>query len=244
MSKEIIDRLRNDEDYYGEFGNQFLSNSHISKLLKNPMSLYDKTPNNPNFLVGGYFHTAILEPDKLKSFKIIESSTRNTKKYKEISGGELCLLQHEVDSIEVMVDKMMANDICRDLIQPDNGSVVYEEPGITNLFGNTWKGKADIINHNEKLVIDLKTTGDIDKFKWSAQKFNYDSQAYIYRTLFGYDMLFIVIDKNTNQIGLYDCSPDFYRTGRDKVEKASEIYDLFYKTENFDHKQHLITKTL
>ena len=182
MSKEIIDRLRNDEDYYGEFGNQFLSNSHISKLLKNPMSLYDKTPNNPNFLVGGYFHTAILEPDKLKSFKIIESSTRNTKKYKEISGGELCLLQHEVDSIEVMVDKMMANDICRDLIQPDNGSVVYEEPGITNLFGNTWKGKADIINHNEKLVIDLKTTGDIDKFKWSAQKFNYDSQAYIYRT--------------------------------------------------------------
>ena len=36
MSKEIIDRLRNDEDYYGDYGNQFLSNSHISKLLKNP----------------------------------------------------------------------------------------------------------------------------------------------------------------------------------------------------------------
>ena len=244
MSKEIIDRLRNDEDYYGDYGNKFLSNSHIGKLLKNPMSLYDKTPNNPNFLVGGYFHTAILEPDKIKSFKVIESSTRNTKKYKEISGGELCLLQHEVDGIELMVDKMMANDICRDLIQPDNGSVVYEEPGITNLFGNTWKGKADIINHNEKLVIDLKTTGDIDKFKWSAQKFNYDSQAYIYRNLFEYDMLFIVIDKNTHQIGLYDCSPDFYRTGRDKVEKASEVYDLFYKTENFYHRQHLITKTL
>ena len=244
MSKEIIDRLRNDEDYYGDYGNKFLSNSHISKLLKNPMSLYDKTPNNPNFLVGGYFHTAILEPDKIKSFKVIESSTRNTKKYKEISGGELCLLQHEVDGIELMVDKMMANDICRDLIQPDNGSVVYEEPGITNLFGNTWKGKADIINHNEKLVIDLKTTGDIDKFKWSAQKFNYDSQAYIYRNLFNYDMLFVVIDKNTHQIGLYDCSPDFYRTGRDKVEKASEVYDLFYKTENFDNRQHLITKTL
>ena len=46
---EIIERLRNDEDYYGEYGNQFLSNSHIGKLLKNPMSLYDKTPDNPNF---------------------------------------------------------------------------------------------------------------------------------------------------------------------------------------------------
>jgi len=241
---EIIERLRNDEDYYGDYGNKFLSNSHIGKLLKNPMSLYDKTPDNPNFKIGGYFHTAILEPDKLKSFKIIDASTRNTKKYKEISGGEICLLQHEVDMIEVMVEKMMANDICRDLIQPVLGNVQYEEPGIVRLYDNMWKGKADIINHDEKLVIDLKTTGDIEKFRWSASKFNYDSQAYIYRHLFGYDMLFIAIDKNTHQIGLFDCSPNFYKSGKEKVQKASELYDLFYKDENFDHKQHLTTTTL
>jgi len=242
--EEIIERLRVDKDYYGDFGNQFLSNSHISKLLKNPMALRDQTPDNPNFKIGGYFHTAILEPDKLKSFKIIESTTRNTKKYKEISGGEVCLLQHEVDMIEKMVEKMMANDICRDLIQPVLGNVQYEEPGLVRLYDNMWKGKADIINHDEKLVIDLKTTGDIDKFRWSASKFNYDSQAYIYRHLFGYDMLFIAIDKNTHQIGLFDCSPNFYKSGKEKVQKASELYDLFYKDENFDHKQHLTTTTL
>ena len=241
---EIIERLRNDEDYYGDYGNKFLSNSHIGKLLKNPMSLYDKTPDNPNFKVGGYFHTAILEPDKLKSFKIIDATTRNTKKYKEISGGEVCLLQHEVDMIEVMVDKMMANDICRDLIQPVLGNVQYEEPGIVRLYDNMWKGKADIINHDEKLIIDLKTTGDIEKFRWSASKFNYDSQAYVYRHLFGYDMLFIAIDKNTHQIGLFDCSPKFYKSGKEKVEKASEIFDLFYKDKDFDPLQHLTTTTL
>ena len=104
--------------------------------------------------------------------------------------------------------------------------------------------RQDIINHDEKLVIDLKTTGDIDKFRWSASKFNYDSQAYIYRHLFGYDMLFIAIDKNTHQIGLFDCSPNFYKSGKEKVQKASELYDLFYKDENFDHKQHLTTTTL
>ena len=208
------------------------------------MSLYDKTPDNPNFKVGGYFHTAILEPDKLKSFKIIDATTRNTKKYKEISGGEVCLLQHEVDMIEVMVEKMMANDICRDLIQPVLGNVQYEEPGIVRLYDNMWKGKADIINHDEKLIIDLKTTGDIEKFRWSASKFNYDSQAYIYRHLFGYDMLFIAIDKNTHQIGLFDCSPNFYKSGKEKVEKASEIFDLFYKDKDFDPLQHLTTTTL
>ena len=242
--EEIIERLRVDEDYYGKFGQQFLSNSNISTLLKNPMALRDQTPDNPNFKIGGYFHTAILEPEKLKSFKIIEATTRNTKQYKEISGGEVCLLQHEVDMIEKMVEKMMANDICRDLIQPLLGNVQYEEPGTVRLYDNIWKGKADIVNHDEKLVIDLKTTGDIDKFRWSASKFNYDSQAYIYRHLFGYDMLFIAIDKNTHQIGLFDCSPKFYKSGKEKVEKASEVYDLFYKDENFDHKQHLTTTTL
>ena len=242
--EEIIERLRVDEDYYGDYGNKFLSNSHIGKLLKNPMSLFDRTPDNPNFKVGGYFHTAILEPDKLKSFKIIDATTRNTKKYKEISGGEVCLLQHEVDMIEVMVDKMMANDICRDLIQPVLGNVQYEEPGIVRLYDNMWKGKADIINHDEQLIIDLKTTSDIEKFRWSASKFNYDSQAYIYRHLFGYDMLFIAIDKNTHQIGLFDCSPNFYKSGKEKVEKASEIFDLFYKDKDFDPLQHLTTTTL
>jgi len=244
MDKETYDKLKQDEHYYGEFGQQFLSNSNISTLLKNPAKLNEQKANNPAFLVGGYFHTAILEPHKLKSFRIVEASTRNTKKYKELSGGEMCLLQSEVDNIELMTQVLMDNDICRDLIRPLLVDVTYEEPGVTELFGNTWKGKADIINHEEKLVIDLKTTGDIEKFRWSASKYNYDSQAYIYSKLFGYEMLFIVIDKKTHQIGLFDCSPDFYKRGESKVQQASEAYDLYYKTDGFDFKQFLHNETL
>ena len=239
MDKKIIEKLKQDEHYYGDYGKQFLSNSDISILLKNPKMLREPKPKTSAMVVGGYFHTAILEPDKLKSFKIIESSTRNTKKYKEMSDGEICLLQHEADKIQLMTEVMMDNNICRGLIKGD-----FEVPGVTELFGNKWKGKADIINHEEKLVIDLKTTSDIDRFRWSASKFNYDSQAYIYSSLFGYEMLFIVIDKETHQIGLFDCSPEFYKAGEDKVRKASDAYDLFYKTDDFDSKQYLITKTL
>ena len=36
---------------------------------------------------------------------------------------------------------------------------------ITELCGLMWKGKADVVNHNEKLIIDLKTTNDLDGFK-------------------------------------------------------------------------------
>tara|TARA_R110001592_G_scaffold193705_1_gene441007 strand:+ start:71 stop:790 length:720 start_codon:yes stop_codon:yes gene_type:complete len=239
MNKKTIEKLKQDEHYYGEFGKQFLSNSDISILLKNPKLLREAKPKSTAMVIGGYFHTAILEPNKLKSFRIIESSTRNTKKYKEMSGGEICLLQHEVDKIELMTEVMMDNNICRGLIKGD-----FEVPAITELFGNKWKGKADIINHEEKLVIDLKTTGDLDRFRWSASKFNYDSQAYIYSNLFGYEMLFIVMDKETHQIGLFDCSPEFYKSGEEKVRKATDAYNLFYNTEDFDSKQYLITKTL
>jgi hypothetical protein len=136
----------------------------------------------------------------------------------------------------------MNNKVCRDFIHADNNE--FEVPGVAQLCDNWWKGKADIINHDEKLVIDLKTTNDIMAFSRSAWKYNYDSQAYIYSKLFGYEMLFIVIDKNTHQIGLFDCSPDFLERGLDKVRKATEAYELFYKTKDFDASQYFINKTL
>ena len=244
--KQILKKLRNDEDYYGDFGNQFLSNTHVSRLLKDPLNVFKPSKPSPAFLIGGYFHTCILEPEKLKKYKVVKSNTRNTKAYKDVAGGELCLLQQEVDMIELMREKVMANDIVRELLSDPvfKKCVEYEKPGITELFGNKWKGKADIVNHDEKLVIDLKTTADINKFQYSANKYNYDSQAYIYSKLFGYEFLFIVIDKTTHQIGMFDCSPQFYERGEDKVRRASEAYDLFYKTEEFDPKQYFISKTL
>jgi len=240
--QEILQRLKIDEDYYGDFGNQFLSNSHVGRLLQDPLNIFKPMKPSAAFLIGGYFHTCILEPDKIKKYKVVKATTRNSKAYKDVAGGELCMLEKEVDMVEMLRDKMMDNDICRDLIQ--EGNVEYEVPMIKEMFGQTWKGKADIVNHDEKLIIDLKTTADISKFQYSANKYNYDSQAYIYSKLFGYEFLFIVIDKTTHQIGMFDCSSKFYERGEDKVRKAAEAYDLFYKTEEFDPKQYFISKTL
>ena len=243
MKKQaILKKLKDDNHYYGDFGKQYLSNSDISTLLSNPLAYGQPSKPTSAFLVGGYFHTAILEPNKLKKYKVIQATTRNTKMYKEISGGELCLLQHEVDHIGLMKDKMMNNQVCVSLINSTNTE--YEVPGVSKLFKYVWKGKADIINHDDKLVVDIKTTADINKFKNSAYRYNYDSQAYIYRKLFGYDMLFIVIDKTTHQLGIFDCSDEFYRSGEDKVLRAEDAYELFFKTKDFNPKQYFISKTL
>lgn len=244
MDNETYEKLKQDEHYYGEFGKKFLSNSNIKVLLEDPGSLHKETPNNPNFVVGSYFHTLILEPEKASNFKIIDATNRNTKKYKEESNGEVVMLRHEADNVLAMVDAVMNNDTCHDMIKPILNDVVYEEPGVKDIFGNLWKGKADIINHEYKVVVDLKTTGDINNFKWSANKYNYDSQAFIYKEIFGYDMVFIAIDKKTHNVGVFDCSNQFYDYGAEKVTKATEIYNMFYKDNSFDNRQFFINKTL
>jgi len=99
--QQIIEKLRDDEQYYGAFGKQYLSNSDINTLLEDPLKYGQPTKSSPNLIIGSYFHTAILEPDKLERFKIIDASTRAVKKYKELSGGEMCMLQHEVDNIQL-----------------------------------------------------------------------------------------------------------------------------------------------
>lgn len=241
--KEIIEKLRDDENYYGDFGRQFRSNSDISVLLSNPLAFGVPTTKTPALLTGGYFHTAILEPDKLDRIKVIDATTRNTNKYKELSEGELTLLQHEVDKIELLTETILNNEVVHSLIR--EGNVEYEVPAVGQILSDMyWKGKADIINHDDRLIIDLKTTGNIQQFASSARKYNYDSQAYIYQKLFGYEMVFIAIDKNTHQIGIFDCSNEFLERGATKVLEAEEQYRLFFENEDFDPKNYFLTKTL
>ena len=240
--KEIIERLKNDEDYYGDFGKQYLSNSDISSLLNNPLEFKKPSPPNPAFVIGGYFHTCILEPHKLDKYKIIKASTRNTKAYKEIAGEDICLLEQEADKIEQMRDTVLSNELFKDMIT--NGAVEYEIPGIKELDGMMWKGKADIINHSHQLVIDLKTTNNINTFANSAYKYNYDSQAYIYSEMFGYELVFIVIDKKTHQMGLFDCSDKFLQSGANKVALAVQAYNEFFVNGDGDFSQYYISKTL
>ncbi len=242
MNKEAIERLRNDEDYYGDFGKQYLSNSDIDALLNNPLNFKKQSQQTPAFLIGGYFHTCILEPHKLDKYKIVKSSTRNTKLYKEIAGEDICLLEHEADAIELMREKVLDNDLFKDMIQ--DGNIEYETPGITELEGMKWKGKADVINHSHQLIVDLKTTNNINSFASSAYKYNYDSQAYIYSKMFGYELIFIVVDKKTHQLGLFDCSDGFLQSGQNKVAKAVQAYSEFFVNGDGDFSQYYISKTL
>lgn len=243
--EEILARLNTDEDYYGDFGKQFLSNSDISKLIKNPEEFHKPQEQHLNLVLGAAFHTMVLEPEKMVNFDIVDSSSRYTKKYKEAAQGEIKLLKSEVEHLEALQEKLYGNSLLMGIMKGDN--VEYEVPIYGEVCGEMWKGKADILNHDDRLIIDIKTTSDISKFASSAKRYNYDSQAFIYRSLFGYDMVFVVIDKKSKQLGFYDCSQNFYANGKEKVVEAVYAYRMFFKDqakEEFNWSEYLITETL
>ena len=84
--KEIVGNLADDTKYYGEYGQQFLSNSDILNLLKFPEKFKVPQAKTKAMVEGNYFHTAILEPEKLIDFKVIDVASRSTKAYKETCG--------------------------------------------------------------------------------------------------------------------------------------------------------------
>ena len=230
----MLDKLRNDEDYYGEYGSQFLSNSDIGALLKDPKQFKVRTEPTLPMLQGSYLHTAILEPEKIGNFEIVEASTRNTNIYKDASKGKLLLLKHEQDELDTLVATIKGNfKFYEDIYAEGN---IYEEPATMELFGLPFKGKCDIVC--EDFLIDIKTTSDIDDFRWSARKYNYDSQAFIYEKLFGKPLVFYVICKKSHRLGIFQPSEDFILGGKTKVLQAVEVYNKFFgknKTEDINN---------
>tara|TARA_R110002012_G_scaffold310425_1_gene518636 strand:- start:2240 stop:2965 length:726 start_codon:yes stop_codon:yes gene_type:complete len=240
---DILDKLKDDTSYYGEYGKQWLSNSDIYTLINDPLNFRFPKEQTKAMLEGRYFHTAILEPKKLSEYVIADASSRNSKKYKELAEehGQMLLLQKEKEEIERSVLAIKSNmDMAEQIYLPTNQ---FEVPMIKNIKGQNWKGKADIVCEDK--LIDLKTTSDINKFRSSAYRYNYDSQAYIYQELFGLPLEFYVIDKSSLQLAIYTPTDEFLRHGEEKVENAIFIYNTFFgKDAVEDIKQHIIHETL
>jgi len=225
--KEVIEKLRDDAEYYSGVGRNYLSNSDISKLLGNPKEFGVPQDDNINFAKGRYFHQLILEPEKAKDTVHVDASTRTTKFYKnflEEQGVPFAMLTKEKEAIEENVRTMLGKFEFYEKIRQEGN--LYEEPAITTLFGVEWKGKADIIT--DECIIDLKTTSNIADFKWSARKYNYDSQCFIYQKLFNKPLVFYAIDKGSNMLGMFKPSDDFVARGEEKVVKAVEVYNKFF----------------
>lgn len=252
--KKIIKRLRIDEEYYGDFGSQWISNSDIKNLQENTFKQFKSRPkDSENLVKGRYFHQSILEPKKVVDFPIWKDTEVRGKAYKEYlveNNFDFVLKESEAHEIDRMVEHFLnRNEQITELIVNDD--VIYEEPKIGKIFGHDFKAKADIISQG--IVVDLKTTSakSIQQFIYDGRnKYFYDTQAFIYQTLFNKPMTFVAIDKNRRYYNntdeyyweIYVCptSEETILQGKQKVEQALHMYEKYYGENKIDDIKEII----
>ena len=225
--KRDLPLLQDDLHYFGAVGQQYLSKSSAGALLGDVRQFLVQKQHNINFELGSYFHHLLIEPEKAKLDHVIESSTRGTKKYKEFVASEgigFAVLESEKKMIENLAAAILAIPTFEQIIY--NIDNEYEVAGVIKLHDLWWKGKADIVATDK--VYDLKTTGDLSRFRFTAKQYNYDLQAFLYKEIFGKDMVFLVACKKTANVALFECSDEFYNSGKHKAEKAAINYERYF----------------
>jgi len=232
--EELLAQMYDDEFYYGHLGKHALSSSSLKMILKSPKTYRNVTkygdPNgdSPALSAGKLAHWMVLEPHKIDQLHFVDASTKNTKIYKEAKEehGEVFLTK-ERSAAERLTDAIFRNEAALQLLTDSE----FEVPEIAMLSGLPFRGKADIIQGDT--IIDYKTSADLSSFRYSCDKYGYDLQAYMYLRLFNKKKFtFLVIDKGSTDIGIFETTDEFISRGEHKFIQAVSDYKYFFQDGN------------
>jgi len=226
--QELIDNMYDDTFYYGYLGKQALSSSSLKMVLSSPktykyVTKYGQSETQP-LRDGKLFHTMILEPHKIDELTIVDVATKAGKAYKEAKAeGKEVYTTNEIKAAERLADVILRNDEAVHYMS----KAQFEIPEIAMINEIPFRAKADILKDN--MIVDLKTTTGLNEFRYSADKYSYDLQAYLYREMFNVDeFVFVCIDKGSLDIGIFECSDEFYEKGKRKLEQGIDNYKYFF----------------
>jgi hypothetical protein len=226
---DLIEKMYDNEFYYGYLNKACLSSSSCKKLLEGIESYLGSTEpldaNSKPLRDGRLIHVSLLEQDKLDDYyHFVDASTRRNKAYKEaiasdeFQGKEIMLLKEKVWAkgiIDAVLDNPTANELFKD--------ADFEKPGIGYIQGLPFRGKADCLRDDR--IVDLKTTSDIDNWDYNMYYYGYDAQAYIYTRIFNKkSFTFVIVDKKTLQVKTYDATENDIESGKEKVSEAIGCY--------------------
>ena len=232
--EEILTQMYSDEFYYLHLGKHALSSSSLKMILKSPKTYRNVTkygdPNgdSPALAAGKLAHWMVLEPHKIDQLHFVDASTKNTKIYKEAKEkyGEVFLTK-ERSAAERLTDAIFRNEAALQLLTDSE----FEVPEIAMMEGLPFRGKADIIQGDT--IIDYKTSAELSSFRYSADKYGYDLQAYMYLRMFNKKKFtFLVIDKASTDIGIFETTDEFIARGEQKFIQAVDNYKYFFQDGN------------
>ena len=232
--EELVKKAYDDDFYYGYLGKFALSSSSIKNLLSSPKTYRNimqyGSPSSQALRDGWLMHTCVLEPHVFEQQIFVDVQSKNTKKYKDALAehGKVFTMKEKHDA-ERLADALLRNEMVLEKLNNSD----FEVAEVADVMGFPFRAKADILGNNSTMY-DLKSTSSIEGWKYSADKYGYDVQAFLYCQIF--DILpnrmgFIIIDKGSLDIGYAQVTEEFYLRGAAKVKRALEIYEEWFMQE-------------
>jgi len=228
--KELLKKMIDDNFYYGELASLVLSSSSLKLLLSSPktykfVTKYGSKETQP-LRDGRLIHLSILEPDKFQEQIFVNVASKNSKAYREAKEKYgMVYTRSEKENAERIADAFLRNEFALKHIT----DCEFEVAAIDTIHGYPFRGKADVLRKDG--IVDIKTTTDIKGFPYSAKKYSYDIQCYLYCQLYNIsyeDFVFLVIDKGSLDIAEWRCSEEFYLEGKRKTLEALDIFEKFF----------------
>ena len=227
---EILKQMEDDSFYYGYLGQNALSSSSAKDLYKSPKTYFNKTKevnsDAPPLREGRLIHTVVLEEEKLNDkYDFVNIGSRRTKTF------DAAYAEARLKGKEVMLTSELnkANELCNAIRFNSHANELFtggtaETPAIGELYGLPFRGKADYLKDGH--LIDLKTTAKLDGWERTAKYlWHYDMQGWIYCELFGVTKFtFVVIEKGTGDIGIFELSDETRELGGNKVRQCVNTY--------------------
>ena len=236
----VIDGISN-QDYHNHAA---IGSSQCKNLLKSPWHFeYNrKHPKPPTAAMqfGSLVHQLVLEPQKFEqNYFVAEKPKKTTKEGKAMyakldaeRGRRIWVTTDDFLKAEDMRHNLSQNDLVKVLLQ--GGRAEQAVFWVDNDTGILCKAKADYLNVEKGLIIDLKTTANIASeicFRRTTAQFQYHLSAALYQDGFQQatgqrlDFFIVAIESFApHNYAIYKLSDELLAQGRSLYTEALIIY--------------------
>ena len=222
-------------DYHASEG---VSVSRLRRFAKAPAKALAPGPKTRPLALGSLLHCAILEPDALpRRYVVTDLDRAGTKAWEALerdNPGRTVIKRPEMDEALRIRDAVFRHPTAAELLAPGGrdieGSFYWTDPEL----GIQRRGRADIIRHDMRVLVDLKSTESAHPrdFGHSARTYGYDWQDPYYRdgieATLGWRaeaFVFIALEKEPPYLaGTYELLPEDVEAGAQAVRETLARY--------------------
>lgn len=181
--------IRHNEPMSDYLASDAVSASDLKILLnKSPYHFYNRTKDRDSAALsfGTLAHTAILEPDVYETYIFqpdIDKRTKEWKAWQAENSGKTSISEEDDLKIRTMTNRLKQAGLFKIFSRGQSEVSCYQE-----VEGIAIRARADKWDPERRIIVDLKTTRDLQWFKKDCYKYGYDLSVPHYTTAFGKEL--------------------------------------------------------